>query len=555
MPAAFARGIVARPLMTAPLSTRAEDRDGKRHGWLDRVANTVAALLCAWPILTARWVPFVDYPQHLSVIAVMHAPDSPNYAPYFEVACWKTQYLLFYWLGCLFAHLASVDVATRIAAVGSFAILPLCVAAWLRANNRPPALGALAGAVAIHPFVLWGFLNFALGVSMSLLALAATARVLARPSAVTTFLLAGASLLAFYAHPMTFAWFGVAAVLHAADAWWRSSWRAMRSAFAHCALAAMPLGAAVGYWLAYGSLTDPGAAVVRNGAPVFSVGEMPVTIPVMATLRMWEWCSFGTWTDGSGRVVGVLFACACAALATLRLVDWLREKVPPTARPVETRQSWAPEGTLVMTALLYLFGPFSWGLFAPINWRFLPVLLALAPAIGPRRWSGGTVRTLAVCMCLFVTGFAAITNRSGCARTDAEFGSLDEALARASPGCRLLGLSFAPTSAATGLPLHMHAHSYYQARIGGLASFSFAELPVSPLSLRAATAPPPFPTGFEWNADLYDHSVHGDAFDYWLVRALPPDRDPFAKPSPSGAPHPIVLYTDGLWTLFGRAPR
>ncbi len=89
--------------------------------------------------------------------------------------------------------------------------------------------------------------------------------------------------------------------------------------------------------------------------------------------------------------------------------------------------------------------------------------------------------------------------------------------------------------------------SYYRARNGGLASFSFAELPQSPLRYRPETAPPHKPPHWEWEPWRFRNDVDGLYYDYVLVRGYP---DAFMRPMSGPAWH--VAARSGAWTLYAK---
>jgi hypothetical protein len=130
-------------------------------------------------------------------------------------------------------------------------------------------------------------------------------------------------------------------------------------------------------------------------------------------------------------------------------------------------------------------------------------------------------------------------------------GELDDALARAKPGRRLLGLIYDRGSAVVRLPAYLHAHAYYQARRGGLAAYSFAELPKSPVRYRPGLEPPPFPPRFEWTPEAFDPGRHGKYFDYFLVRTRP--GQPAPRLFPEGDPEAARPVFEGpRWKLYAK---
>ena len=91
----------------------------------------------------------------------------------------------------------------------------------------------------------------------------------------------------------------------------------------------------------------------------------------------------------------------------------------------------------------------------------------------------------------------------------------------------------------------LHFQAYYRARKGGVASFSFAELPQSPLRYRPESAPPAHPPGWEWHANAFRNDLDGYYYDYVLVGGFV---DPFLRPQPG--PHWRLLAREGRWALY-----
>ncbi len=535
---------------------------------LEGAALLVVFVAVAWPLARAAWLPFVDYPEHLGTIAALHGARTPAFSQFFVVDYPRTQYLLFYFLGDVLVSLFGVEGAGRATVILSVATLPLAVAVWLREHGRPPLLGALAAGIAIHTFVMWGFLNFAMGMVLALLALAALARVVRRPDALSALWLALLALATFYAHAQLFAWFGLAAIVQTAAMAPSAGFARTRRAVGYGAVAALPAVVGVLVWLRNSGVLERGVAGTRNPLAA-GVGSAPPSFhPAHDTLRGWLGHSFATWTDGSGEDVALAFLFAALLLLALRGLS-SGSSTSSSARPADAFAksfraraplaapiaSLAPEAVLGLTFALYLFAPFSYRYIEPINERFLPLTLALLPALGARGPLTPTVRAIVAAATVSVALFASHVHGAGFARTDAEMGDLREALSHTRPGHRLLGLIFDKQSAEVPLPVYLHAHQYYQAHVGGLAAFGFVEFPISPIQYKPGAEPPPFPARFEWTPERYDHAVYGDAFDYWLIRHAPGQPAPaslFRRRAPSGAEPPAVAYEGVRWTLFAR---
>ncbi|MFO0681814.1 MAG: hypothetical protein U0234_07175 [Sandaracinus sp.] len=544
--------------------------------WLTLVTLGIATVALAWPLLVTEWLPFADYPQHLGTIAAIHGQGRPDIAQYFVVDYFRSQYLVPYVLGDWLAYPFGVEGAGRLTAVLFIATLPIAVALYLREHGRPAILGAVTAGIALHVFVFWGFLNYSAGMVTGVLALAAMTRLHRAPDLRNALLLALAALVCFYSHAQLFLWFGLACIVQtlflAPVAGWKRSARVAGIA----ALAALPSVLAVWVWLRVSNVVEQGEAGSRSGLAAQVTDAPPTFSPVDELLRDWLSHSFAAYTDHAGERIALEMLTLVLFLVALRGAPSPAAPTSPppsapagspsgslaqrlaalwkTRAPVETYTSRAPEAVLVLTFALYLFAPFSYRFIEPINHRFLPLALALLPVLGPlslgprARWA---VAALSCALSIHV----GMIHTAHFAETDEEMGDLAAVLEETRPGHRLLGLIYDRQSSVVGVaPVYLHVHQYYQARVGGLACFSFVEFPKSPVLYRPGTEPPPFPPRFEWMPQSYDHHVYGDAFDYWLVRheahrPLPP---PFRRPSPSGAPTPVQVFESDHWTLYAR---
>ncbi len=540
--------------------------------WLTAVTLGVATLAVAFPLMTCEWLPFVDYPQHLGTIAAIHGQGNPDIAQYFVVDYFRSQYLLLYVLGDWLAYPFGVEGAGRATAILSIATLPLAVGLYLREHGRPAILGAVAGGIAIHVYVFWGFLNYSAGMVTGIVALAAMTRLHRAPDAKHALLLALAALACFYSHAQLFAWFGLACVVQTLFLAPAAGWKRSSRVAGIAALAALPSVLAVYAWLHYSNVVEQGEAGSRSGLAAQVTDAPPSFSPVDELLRDWLGHSFSFFSDHAGEqlalemftVLLLLVALRGAGRTTLASTEVIPEAPSPTLpawrrwlayrAPLATPYgSRAPEAVLALSFALYLFAPFSYRYIEPINHRFLPLAIALLPVLGPLALSARVRWLVALASCALSVHVATV-HATHFAETDEEMGDLSAVLDETEPGHRLIGLIYDRQSSVVSSPIYLHAHQYYQARVGGLACFNFVEFPKSPVLYRAGAEPPPFPPRFEWMPEAYDHHVYGDAFDYWLVRheahrMMPP---PFHSPSPSGAPTPVLLFETDHWSLYAR---
>ena len=148
-------------------------------------------------------------------------------------------------------------------------------------------------------------------------------------------------------------------------------------------------------------------------------------------------------------------------------------------------------------------------------------------------------------MGFFASGAALVNIR----RFEAEVGPFDEVLAQAQPGKRMIGMIFEQNSRYAKFSAFLHFHSYYRARKGGVASFSFAELPQSPLRYCPENAPPPHAAGWEWHPGSFRNLTDGEYYDYALVHGYV---DPFARRQPG--PQWRIVSRQGTWALYEKVP-
>ena len=111
---------------------------------------------------------------------------------------------------------------------------------------------------------------------------------------------------------------------------------------------------------------------------------------------------------------------------------------------------------------------------------------------------------------------------------------------------RLLTLVFLASSKHVLISPFVHFGAYYRARYGGVAGFSFSELPHWPVTYRPELAPPKKKITFwDWNPCMFRNSTDGAYYDYVLVRG---DVDPFLNAPPGSRWRTIGMSKD--WLLY-----
>lgn len=519
-------------------------------GVLTPIVLLVACVSIALPVLAFAYPPFVDYPEHAATIAAIAGRNDSAFSHYFAVDLARSQYLLYYLLGDLFAIPFGAELGTRVVTAISLASLPLTLAFYLRAHKRPALFGAIGVGVAVHVYVFWGFINYALGVSLGIAALGCLAYLVRRPSWRTALAFSSAALLTFYAHAQVFAWLALACLVE-----WFFLSRSIgggvwKKSLAWAALAAVPSGIALSVWLHNSSVLEAGEGALRSGV-IAGADDPPRFVPVADTVRGFFDQSFTTYRDGSGERIAIAFFAVLALLLIFRGHERFFGK--PLAPDAERAQkSYAPEFVFLSAVAAWLFAPYSYKLIEPINHRFLPLALALLPTLAPLRVSSAKVRVLLGASLVSLSLFVGSLHNSHFRDANTEMGELDEALQHTEPGRKLVGLMFDRGSDVVPFAAYLHAHQYYQARVGGLAAWGFVELPKSPVIYREGAAPEPFPPRFEWTPERFNWNTWGNYFDYFLVRVAPGSPPPRVIPS-AGPIAPRLVFEGARWRLYARA--
>jgi len=496
--------------------------------WIWLLSACAAATVL--PLWSAAHLPFTDLPQHAAAIGTLRHFWDPVWKSreYFTLALGQTQYLLYYLLGAALAFPFGTAERANLVLLSLVAVaFPLSLRALLKALRADTRLALFACPLFWSQSLLIGFFNYLAAMPLTLWSLALALRQAEAPSRRTLLTLAGATVALFYLHLSAFVFFAPAAALAslalprlAPPREWprRLVWAAPVAALAVLWLVNSPVvhPQSVGWYQPMGVHWEEPAAALRN--------------VVDALLDIWrgpedEWCLL-------------------ALLAAAAFLAW------PQRRDLE-EQPWRRgivAAWVVLAGLLYLAFPISIGWMWQLNERYVLLFALLTPALlrTARGWRGAAPLLLVAATGLF----AAATAFGNIRAFDREAGPFDAVLARAEPGRRLIGMMFEQNSRYAKFSAFLHFQAYYRARMGGVASFSFAELPQSPLRYRPENAPPPHPAGWEWHPGSFRNDVDGLYYDYVLVHGLV---DPFARPQPG--PRWRLLAREGRWALYEKEPQ
>ena len=542
----------APPLLAPAASARARSLSAPEHPFW-RWLLLACALATALPLWLTKHLPFTDLPQHAAAISSLRHWFDPAFRvqEHFTLALSQTQYLLYYVLGALLAFPFGTAERANLVLLSLIAIgFPYSLRSLLRALEFDERLALFGVTLFWSQTLLIGFFNYLAAMPMLLYALALAVRLARAPTRRLQIELGLLSLALFYMHLSAFLFFAPAAgfallmvdpdaapaadVLHANDERNRQSLSNRAITFLRSKLPGfwwtLPSIAAALLFLLKSPVVRP--ETVGWSQPMntqFEEIEKALKDLPDALLNIWqgpqdEWCLM-------------------ALLVAAALLAWpgVREAEPPgLVRRRSLAALW-----LSWAALLYFAFPVSIGWLWQLNERYALVFALLAPLLlRPARGLRSALPLLLVAG----TGLFAAGNAAGEFRLfEREVSHFDQVIEQTEPGKHLLSMIFEQNSRVARFSPFLHYGSYYRARKGGVASFSFAELPQSPLRYIPGMGPPPKPAGWEWHALDYNNAREGPYYDYWLVHGYV---DPLARLNLATGPKWKLKVRDGEWALY-----
>jgi hypothetical protein len=484
-------------------------------------AALLAGLALAAPFWVGRFVPLLDLPQHLALVAVLrhHGDPAWGFARHFatewgELTPYWTYYAVTYVLSLVF----SVETASRVYLSLYALVFPWAGIELARAFGRSPWLGLLAAPLALNTTLYYGFISYGTGVVLALLLIADLERGLSAPRFPWVRHALGGALL-FFTHVQPFAFYLAAGALLAAarrDVPWPM--RARRGA------AMLP--AALGLllpWL-YLQVLAPRDATARY--TFGRVGRMGATFqPPLESLRGLPRAIAGSFQDRSDLVLLAVWA----ALAAAALLPSGGERRPMRAL-----------GPLLLAGAAYFLAPISvtgqWNIgprFALLAALFVP---AVARATGARAAGIGAA---AAALSLAVGVNAARVH----AAFDREAGPVDAALDAIPRGARVMPLVFENRGQVLEPWPYLHFGQYAMVRRGGVTAANLGRFPPFPIRL---LDPEALPALDAFRPGDFRCDTMGSAYDAFFVRGTPP-----AGLLPGAQVE--VLFAGGDWTVY--APR
>jgi hypothetical protein len=458
--------------------------------WLETSLYALVALLASAPAWIVAHPPIQDLPYHLATIRVIHSLNDPAYGlGDFVLSLRNTQYVGYYVLADLLAHLFGVKGANTLLVAAYFMGTVLGLRALLRALAGDARLCLFSLPLLVNRLFLIGLLPFLLGIPVLFFGLAIGVRFLQRPSLARGLAVGALTLALFFLHVVPFGLFviGFLAMILARP---RRSWPAL----------AWPLGPAAVTCLWWLGTAAGSKKFHTTNADNIPFAEKLTNLPY--------WLADNFVARGEGWIL--------VALGLLVLLG--------VALAHRERGSDRPEWGLALvplTCVALYFGTaerqeYLW----PIAGRFpsLCILSAIPFLRMPAGWRG-----VALAGCVLVLG--GLSLGLTCAHfvqfERDELGDLEGAIASIPPRMHVAAILGASRSTIVNTKPFLHAGSYYQLEKGGVVAFSFAGYPHWPVAFKDGSEPPTgsaFPAGWEWRP--HSSSELSPYYDYVITRGF-----------------------------------
>ncbi len=492
-----------------------------RHGALAFmfVLVGVFSLLPVWGV---RYLPLLDMPQHLSVIHILHYFDDPafGYRQYLELDPMLTTYLLYYYGADLLAYVMSVESASKVFISLYILGLPLSVIYALRVFGKNQWLGLLAFPLAFsYPFYM-GFVSYCLSMPLLIAGLGLWESLLRRPTR-RRMILAGLHLpLLFFTHSLTFLLMMVIVALLLLF----HEIRRPRLLLKRALLALPGLGLFL-IWFMKQFAGGSGPAGMHEktqmlggtsaffGASYTAVStklhKLPQNLTTNLTGETEDWI-----------LVYWLLIAFAFFLIGLRLAR-SNEPGEPSESSGAARQGWFYRSRLEIIVwiffCLYFAFPMSisgvWAISPriPILCALLLILLIHLPAAS--KWLKLAFVPVVLLGC--VNGLNTYAHFLGFQK---EVGPLEEVIAPLESGKKVFSLMYNRSSDFVSKSAYLHFACYIMLEKGGMTSFSFVRNPAVPIRQINPEAFPYPSEGGEWHPERFRFEVHGESYDYFLVR-------------------------------------
>lgn len=476
-----------------------ETRTATAIYWASVAAVALSTFLVAIP-------PMVDYPQHLGMAELarrMADPASPLHESF--SLNYFTYNGLFHWLVAQLGHLVPIEIAGRLVAGGALALLAGANVALLRTLDRPPSYAALFVPVLFASAVVWGFLNYALGVAIGVVTLVWIVRAIRRPGVVAPLVVASLSLVSGFCHVLATLVSCALAIAFAPEAAWRatshlSGKRRFLGGIGRAFVGLAPLLAGATFCIAVyleqyqwnpASYSDP--THEGSGPPL--------------AYRLWWFAPYTTGLHGDETDQVLLLASVALAFAVL--AGGLVRRVPGD-RP------------LILPALatlgIYLWIPMVFIgthiIFPRFGQAVIFGLLFALPAL-ESRWAASARR-----LALSLAVLTAVNLAGHMVWFGVETEGLSEVLDELPGDRKVTAVVYEPSTTSFRNGVLIHIAAYHGARNGGEWAYNFARYQSVPLNFKPNTQPGWPREGWEFYPEEYNPRCwYARVYDVVLVQA------------------------------------
>jgi hypothetical protein len=490
-------------------------RDRSTRWWLDRETITVllVSVLFTLPLWLGTHPPMADYPQHLSMAAVLRWYHDParRLAQTYTLEYLRPNTVFVYFVAAM-SYVMPIRIAGKLLMAISVAATGLAGLSLARRAGRPGWYASFALISAYDFAFFFGFVNNVIATPLLLYGIVLVDRLLDRPMGWRSWLKIALCGCAFYFVHIQFLFLFVGAVgwlaLTRFPGWRNSLWMFSGLVFG----VAMTLAH---YFLRHEeTFTFNEKRIFTTSGGTSSIydklGEIPENI-------------FGDRVQGTHLLLFLL-----ATLVGLCLWQTRARAEDALARPAQGTSGGAREGRVVdflaRTRFQTLAAWFVAGYFLMpsafvgffIYQRLIAVAWLMLPAVLPVPGTA-RLRLAKVLMGLTIAVHLVLTAEVACF-LDLETRGGHELIAKTQPGMNLMAIPDDISSSVLRHPpplLHFGAH--YMVEKGGRISFSFSELHISMVQLRPGLGFDDFhATVLEWMPWRFRFNDFGYHFDYFL---------------------------------------
>lgn len=446
----------------------------------------VTAVVAA-PFFLPGWLPLTDLPEHAAAMTSIARLGEPAYRidEHYRIAWTTSQYLLLHFAGAgLVKLLGSAEIACRILLVGLATAWVQTSRYLLRVFGADERLAVMSALLFWNRALIVGFLPYVASLPLLFYTLALFVDRASWKERLPQ--LAGMAIVVFYTHASAFT---LLAAISAALVVRTGLLEAVRRLV----------------WLGPAAVL---AAIWMLRAPHDAVGTMA---PLRA-VKLIALYAHDIWPNHVDDWIGASF--------------WILFLVLLVLNGRERRASFVRFMPFVAAFVMYLVTPFRVGTGVLLNVRLAPILACFA-LLALRRIEG--VRgTLPILVAAALSVVQCVDNVMQFRRLQTDVVGVRELLAELPRGSRLITLNFSGFDPyAAHFTPWLHVGSHHRAMNGGVASFSFSELPHWSIQYRQESEPPR-QAELSWGMRpcLYRNDRDGPYFDFVLTRgALNPFKD------------------------------